>query len=427
MNYPIERQERTLSNGMRVILLRKKGFVKNLFMIGIPAGGMNILENQDGQRINRKKGSAHFLEHQMFRLDGQDVTYALADARAQCNAYTTYSETCYFVWTNSDPVRPLSLLIDFVQNLDITKQSVEKEKGIILSEYRQYEQEPDMRLLKETFRSLYHNYPIREDILGTEEEISNMQVEDLQSFYQAWYDPAQLVLTGITGQELDPLFDLIEEKEKAYPSHFSTVSERVFEPEPEEIVQEYTELKMDVDLPYAAVGVKLNPVPDARDAVRKDWMLNLWLNSQFTTFNPEFTRWLNEQILAGGISAEADLSVHHGYILIYGQSFVPEKYFETVLGVLKEKKPMDQETFESLKIRYLGSALRMLESFDSLAGEHIRGAFEGFDPLQDPEILNSLTLDEINAYIERLDFSRTTRILILPSHQEEDIQEEVEE
>lgn len=417
MKYPIERQERTLKNGMKVILMRKPGFVKSLFMIGIPAGGTNIYETRDGQKIVRPKGAAHFLEHQMFRLNGEDVTYPLAACRAQTNAYTTYTETCYFVWTNADPYPPLSLLIDFVQNLDIDEGSVEKEKGIILSEYRQYEQEPEMRLLHECFRSLYGSYPLRDDILGTEESISGMQVGDLQDFYQAWYDPAQLVLAGVTGQELEPIFDFIEKKEDAYPSHFSDLSRRVYPQEDEAIFRESFQTAMDVEMPYAAMAVKLNPQPDKKQAVREDWMLNLWLMSQFTAFNPDFQQWLSSRILASGMGAEADLSPYHGYMLIYGQTFQPEKFFALIQERLLEKQPLDAETFESLKIRSLGSALRVIEQFDTLASEHIRGKFEGFDPLEDPKILESITLDEINAFIAGQNFDRMARVLIAPANE----------
>lgn len=259
---PLKREMRVLDNGMHVILIQKEGFVKSLFMIGIPAGGNNITDQMEDQIVRHPRGCAHYLEHQMFRLNGEDVTYALARAQAKTNAATGYDETSYFVWTNAEPYKPLELLIDFVQNLEITDETVEKERGIILSEYSQYDQEPESRLLSETFKNLYHNHPMREEILGTPEDIASISVEDLTRFYQTWYDPAQLVLVGITGRELGPLFDFIEQKEKQYSTRFKSPAKRVLPDEPVEVFRDSKTIKMDIDLPYTCIGIKLNVIED---------------------------------------------------------------------------------------------------------------------------------------------------------------------
>lgn len=223
-------------------------------MLGIPAGGINITDQIGDQIVSHPHGCAHYLEHQMFRLNGQDVTYALAQAQAKTNAATGYDETSYFVWTNASPYEPLKLLIDFVQTLEITPETVEKERGIILSEYSQYDQEPESRLLIETFKSMYHNHPMREEILGTPEDISKISVEDLEQFYQTWYDPAQLVLVGVTGHDLDDLFDFIEQQEENYPSKVQHLAKRILPSEPCEVLQQSKTLHMDIDLPYTCVG-----------------------------------------------------------------------------------------------------------------------------------------------------------------------------
>ena len=41
---------------------------------------------------------------------------------------------------------------------------------------------PNKDCLKETWRSLYKNHPLRIDVLGNREDIQEMSVEDLQKF-----------------------------------------------------------------------------------------------------------------------------------------------------------------------------------------------------------------------------------------------------
>lgn len=412
---PLSRHERILENGLKVVLIHKPDFARSLFMFGIPAGGCSIREEVNGQVVEHPFGCAHFLEHQMFRLNGQDVTYALADVQAKTNAYTTFDQTCYYVWTNSDPYKPLKLLMEFVQTLDIDKQSVEKEKGIILSEYQQYDQDPEMRLLKETFASLYAAHPMREDVLGRPEDIAGMSVEQLESFYTTWYDPAQLVLVGVTGQPVEPLFDWIEQEEKRF-GHKTCLPKavRVWPKEQKEVHRQAHIEHLDVDLGYAAIGIKLDPVANVRQAIREDYMLNLWLTSQFTAMNPEHQKWLDEQLVGSLSGAEADLAADHGYALIYAQTSDAERYFHTVKEVLERRKPMSSDVFDALIRKEKASAVRLCDQFDALAGQLIRGQFEHFDPLEDLEILSSLNVEELNAYIAALDFSRQTKTQVLP-------------
>lgn len=415
MKLPLQREMRTLSNGLKVILIRKEGFSKSLFMMGIPAGSTNIDDLQDGKVVHHPKGCAHFLEHQMFRLNGEDVTYPLARVQAKTNACTSYEETCYYVWTNADPFQPLDLLIDFVQTLDITDDTVNKEKGIILSEYSQYEQDPESRLLKESFRSLYRNHPMRDDILGTPTDIGNMTAKDLQDFYQTWYDPAQLVLVGVTGHELEPLFDFIEKKEAGFPTLFESPAGRIMPEEPLQVCQSRKEIGMDVDLSYACLSVKL-PVPskDMRQIVRDDYMINMWLNGTFGSMNEHFQTWLDTHLIGGMSGAEADISDDHAYILIYSQSDDPKLYLETMKEELLARRPLPDEVFESLLIREKASSIRAADQHETLAFQSVEGYFKGYDPLQDVEILDTITNQDVTDYIHSLDLQNMSFVEIHP-------------
>lgn len=414
---PFTREERVLSNGMKVILIHKPGYAKSLFMIGIPAGGMNI---EESERIY-KTGCAHFLEHQMFRLNGQDVTPVLASLQAQTNAYTSYTETCYYIATTADPLPPLKVLIDFVQTLDITGQSVNKEKGIILSEYNLYDNSPENRLLKSAFKAMYHNHPLKEDILGTPEDISDMEVEDLQAFYNTYYDPSQLVLVGITGKEPGPIFDFIEETEKAYPSKVGGKHDRVFPKEPAEPKTGRMEIEMDVQRPWALLAVKLKPEGTLEENLKKDYMLNLWLDAEFSMLNPRFQDLLNQRIITQSAGAEADLTDDHAYILMYSQTDKPEEFLQVAKDVLEKRNDLDPEVFDALRIQNIASSIRQVDDFDGMAGNLVRAEFGNYSPEIDLQIARETTLDEINDFVKSLDCSKMSEILILPKKKDENL------
>ena len=161
MNYNLDIKKETLSNGLQVILVHKPDYQKSLFLLGAKVGGFDIDQRVDGQVIRHKSGIAHYLEHQMFYLDGEDVSDLFANLQCSTNAYTSYTETAFYFSTTADVKKPLKLLLDFVENLDVTNETIEKEKGIILSEYDMYQQSPEQRLFKETLISLFQYHPMQ--------------------------------------------------------------------------------------------------------------------------------------------------------------------------------------------------------------------------------------------------------------------------
>ena len=91
MNYNLDIKKETLSNGLQVILVHKPDYQKSLFLLGAKVGGFDIDQRVDGQVIRHKSGIAHYLEHQMFYLDGEDVSDLFANLQCSTNAYTSYT------------------------------------------------------------------------------------------------------------------------------------------------------------------------------------------------------------------------------------------------------------------------------------------------------------------------------------------------
>ena len=148
--YQETRFEETLENGLHVILWQKKDYVKSMFMMVTPLGAMDMKQvDENGKEYHFPAGIAHFLEHKMFEMKDGDVMDAFSTMGANVNAFTSYTETAYYFTTSNAIEEPLKLLLDFVQELAIDEESVEKEKGIIIQELHMYKQMSDSRLLME--------------------------------------------------------------------------------------------------------------------------------------------------------------------------------------------------------------------------------------------------------------------------------------
>ena len=146
-------EKTVLPNGLTVLVHPMPGFTGVYALYGTRFGSIDRSFVLDGKRWDLPAGVAHFLEHKMFEMGDSDVMELFSRMGASVNAFTSYTETAYYFSTTSDVKEPLNLLLDFVQELDISEESVEKEKGIIIQELHMYKEMSDSRLLMEIGRA----------------------------------------------------------------------------------------------------------------------------------------------------------------------------------------------------------------------------------------------------------------------------------
>ena len=414
MNYNLDLTKETLPNGLQVLLVHKPDYQRSLFLLGAKVGGFDIDQNVDGTLVHHKSGLAHYLEHQMFYLDGEDVSELFAGLQCSTNAYTSYTETAFYFSTTADVKQPLKLLFDFVENLDVTNKTIEKEKGIILSEYDMYQQSPEQRLFKETLISLYKNHPMKVDVLGSKKDIQNMRMEDLKYFYELNYDPSKLCLVGITGKDTDEIMEWIKDCQKDVESKCDKEISRVFKEEPMEVNRKEFVDTMDISQPFVCVGFKMKPCLNVMESIEKDFAVNMWLDSLMGPLNPKFQEWLDQRIFTQFVGAEADFTTDHSYVLFYAQTTNPDAFIELVKEQVK-KKTISNEDYQSLRAQAIANNLRGLNHFDGLANDLLRSHFENFDYMDSLNRIQKMSLDKVLSNLDDLDFSNVCVTKILPN------------
>lgn len=414
MNYNLDLTKETLPNGLQVLLVHKPDYQRSLFLLGAKVGGFDIDQNVDGTLVHHKSGLAHYLEHQMFYLDGEDVSELFAGLQCSTNAYTSYTETAFYFSTTADVKKPLKLLFDFVENLDVTNKTIEKEKGIILSEYDMYQQSPEQRLFKETLISLYKNHPMKVDVLGYKEDIQNMRMEDLKYFYELNYDPSKLCLVGITGKDTDEIMEWIKDCQKDVESKCDKEISRVFKEEPMEVNRKEFVDTMDISQPFVCVGFKMKPCSNVIESIEKDFAVNMWLDSLMGPLNPKFQEWLDRRIFTQFVGAEADFTIDHSYVLFYAQTTNPDAFIELVKEQVKKKTILNDD-YQSLRAQAIANNLRGLNHFDGLANDLLRSHFENFDYMDSLNRIQKMSLDKVLSNLDDLDFSNVCVTKILPN------------
>ena len=120
-----------LDNGLKVYLLPKYGFSKTYGLFSTHFGSVDTTFTPLGEdeMITVPDGIAHFLEHKMFEMKEGDASDMFASLGASTNAFTSSSRTAYLFNTTSNVNECVELLLDFVQDIYLTDESVEKENA----------------------------------------------------------------------------------------------------------------------------------------------------------------------------------------------------------------------------------------------------------------------------------------------------------
>ncbi|MEZ8053144.1 insulinase family protein [Vibrio atlanticus] len=174
------------------------------------------------QETRQQEGYAHFVEHMAFNgsknFSQNDVIRLFEDAGASfgadINAYTSYEETVYQLDLpdNVQLQSALTWMRDIGDGLDLASSEVEKEKGVVLGEFRM------ARLDDKSFPEVFYDHFIEggpyqsQDALGTKESVVNATSQTLNNFYQTWYQP-QIVELVVSGDvDIETVIPLIEAK-----------------------------------------------------------------------------------------------------------------------------------------------------------------------------------------------------------------------
>ena len=337
---------------------------------------------------------------------------------ANVNAFTSYNETCYYFTTShGDLKEPLNLLIDFVQDLRITDESVEKEKGIINQELKMYLQMPDSRLFFETFKALYHKHPLNRDIGGDEQSVNATTRQQLQDCYELNYHPSHMTLIVAGPQNPETLLEWIEENQK--PKSFAEAKDvgRYLEEEPEAVVSSHTVIPMDVAVRKVSVAYKFAPLTtSAKERVRREWAIRCLLESHFSSLNPDYQKWLDNEVINDYFGYEIDLGKDYAMMMFYNETedaTAFTQFVEEQLNVLKTRA-MDYQQLQLLKRRYFGEAMRTFNNMEDIAVAMIRNQFNGVSFFDTLEIIDQLDQKQVQDAFESLSFEQRSVVEISP-------------
>jgi len=191
-----EVHEFQLSNGMKVIVKED-----HRAPIAVSQVWYKVGSSYEHRGIT---GVSHVLEHMMFKGTEKhppgEFSRIIAANGGRENAFTGRDYTAYFQTLSKDRLEvSFEMEADRMRNLILLPEEFAKEVEVVKEERRLRTEDKPTSLTYEQFNAVaFRSSPYRNPVIGWMNDLDNMQVEDLQSWYQRWYAPnnATMVVVG---------------------------------------------------------------------------------------------------------------------------------------------------------------------------------------------------------------------------------------
>jgi zinc protease len=209
------------SNGMTYyIRANKKPEKRAELRLVVNAG--SVLEDDDQQ------GLAHLVEHMAFNgtkhFPKNDIISFMESIGmrfgADVNAYTSFDQTVYMLTVPTDKPevldKALLILEDWAHNLTFDPTETEKERGVVMEEWR-LGRGAGMRMTQKIFPVILKDSRYAERLpIGKPEIIQNGKAERLKQFYTDWYRPDLMAVVAVGDFDKAAVQKMLE-------SHFASI------------------------------------------------------------------------------------------------------------------------------------------------------------------------------------------------------------
>ena len=406
-----------MDNGLEVYLLPKPGFEKTygLFSTNFGAIDTTFVPLGQDEMIKVEDGIAHFLEHKMFDMNGTDASDEFAKLGASTNAFTSSSRTAYLFSTTSNEYLCIELLLDFVQKLEITPESVEKEKGIIGQEIKMYDDDPDWRVYFGSIQNLYNHHPVAIDIAGTVETVNSTTKEMLEICYNTFYHPSNMMLFVVGNIDADKAIPIIRSNQakKDFKKTNKIVCQKVFELNDIKVKENI--LTMDVEMNKIIISIKINEIlNDSKLKIKRELAINLLFDLLFSKSSKLYNDWLNRGIINDSFSANFTQERDYAFIQIGCDCDDYETLKNELIKLIKNFKDVEINVsdFERIKKKNIGLFINMFNSPESIANIFSRYYFEGIMAFDLIDEVAKISLDDIYSVFKYFDLDYTSTCIV---------------
>lgn len=347
---------------------------------------------------NYPNGIAHFIEHMLFKGTERYPFKLLAESidaiGGEVNAYTTKTYTCYSIKTlKRFEQKAIDILKEMLFYATFDEEELEKERLVILEEIKMIEDDDEENAFERFETELYKYTPYNTPILGTESSVKAITQDDLKRFYQAFYQPDNMILSYV-GNDIEHLSEAFQiegqptEKQNVHPFHMNPST--------------LTHYKAGLEQAHVILA---HPAVGYRDVAQPVFEIinNLYGGSMTSLL---FRKLREEEGLCYSLYSSVD-SYYSGGVL-YTYFATDNDNVQKCLSIIDEihetlVKGIDQEILDKTK-QYLITNLHMNLDYDGAILEHMGKSMLLYDKIIDiasiEAQISAVTLEQVNKALQ---------------------------
>ena len=383
-----------LENGLTVSLLPKNDFNEVYGVVTVYVGSVDIeFTARDSKKKTYPKGIAHFLEHKLFeRENSEDIMAAFTKLGADSNAFTSFTNTSYLFSTSDNVADCLDLLDELVTSFNITEESVEREKDIIQQEREMYQDDPDSCLFFKTLANLYPETPLASDIVGTEDSIEDISLEDLRDNFDEFYTPVNSQIFLVGNFDLELIQNYFSQKDVG-----DCIVPNPKEPIALHPVKKVESIRMDVASPKLAIGVRTNSDMGHQDCYRYSVLLRALFTMMFGWTSKRFQSLYETGKLDSSLSLEVEINRRFNFLMLTMDTKEPvaiSHQFRKAIKNFATDSDVSEEHLDLIKSEIYGEFIHNMNSLEFIATQY-QSHIEESTLFDLPKIIQEMTLDDV--------------------------------
>jgi len=376
---PIDFVDRTLPNGLRVLLVEDHRVPSVSVNVGYRVGGK---DDPAG-----RSGFAHLFEHLMFKGTANTATETIdrltEDVGGYNNAFTTEDITNYYdvvpahfcetiLWAEAD--RLAGLLVN--------EANFHTERDVVIGEY-------DQRILAEPYgmldelvnREAYTVHPYRLGVIGDPENLRAATLADVMHFHDTYYRPDNAVLVVVGDIDLDATNAWIDRYFGAIALPPGAVPRVGIVEPPQTTERTYTYRAANVPLPALeyAYHIPAATDPDAPALDVLETILGMGRSSRL------YRSLVYGKQLASMAYANADLRQQPGLfglriVVSAGKELADARAALDVELARLSDEPVGEDELVRVKTQIASAVIRSRQTYNGMALALVRAAVERDDP-----------------------------------------------
>jgi predicted Zn-dependent peptidase len=197
-----------LSNGLRVVSEEIPHVRSVSIGIWVDVGSRDERESNNG--------ISHFIEHMVFKgtenRSVREIARSIESVGGYLNAFTGKEHTCYYARVLDEYSElALDVLSDLALHPTFPEKDLEREKGVVIEELKNAEDDPDDIIHDYFDKSLFGSHPLGFPVIGTEPNLRSFKQGDLKAHLRDHYIARKMVLAAAGNIGHEKLVALTEE------------------------------------------------------------------------------------------------------------------------------------------------------------------------------------------------------------------------